>query len=223
MPCRLIPLLLLSLLVGCASDAPPVVAGLNDGTAATPEASPEGERARSRRLAWEAATRGVSFADGRLVVTEPLPDVDVAANRDRAAAAGEANERTDRVAYSVLALRGAADRADIVIELGTAMIGAGRIDLALVCFDRAVELAPRDPATHAARAEALARDGRLAEAIDAMQVTLTLDSTDGRAHRKLATWYALRGETELARTHLARAEALGEPIPPQLRTIIETP
>jgi Flp pilus assembly protein TadD len=61
---------------------------------------------------------------------------------------------------------------------------------------------------------------RVDEAVDALGRAVSLEPTDGVAHRYLAEAYVLAGKHDLAATHAARAAEAGVVVPDQVRAAI---
>ena len=95
---------------------------------------------------------------------------------------------------------------DAAITHNLATIAAARGDHtgALTLFDKAMQAAPHNAATHYNRALSLEALSRSSEAMDAYRETCRLDPTKYDAHRNLAFLYLATGQRGRALDHFAR-------------------
>jgi protein O-mannosyl-transferase len=93
-------------------------------------------------------------------------------------------------------------------NLGTAELEAGRCDLAVARFERALTLAPNYARAWTNLGECLVALGSSTRAGEALATAARLDDGNPRAHRNLAVFRALHGDVAGARRELDRARAL---------------
>ncbi len=104
--------------------------------------------------------------------------------------------------------------------LGRALLAKGKDGNALAAFRTAVSLDPAFTGAAFDLATTLARLGRRAEAIVAMERVIDLDPGRAEAHERLALWSYYAGDTEGARRHARAARDLGHEMPPQFSALI---
>ncbi|KAJ6806992.1 TPR repeat-containing thioredoxin TTL1-like [Iris pallida] len=92
-----------------------------------------------------------------------------------------------------------------VTKLGNEHYKKGRLEEALRCYDRAVEICPGNAACRNNRAAALAGLGRLGDAVRESREALRLDPGYSRSHHRLASLHLRLGQIENARKHLLLA------------------
>jgi Flp pilus assembly protein TadD len=102
-----------------------------------------------------------------------------------------------------------------LLEAGLSAIRQGRIDAAVDALTRAAELGPNHPVLHNLGV-ALARLGRLDEAVSRSEEALRLKPSAGDTRRNLALAYRQRGNHQAAAATLA-AVVEGEPAAPDAR------
>lgn len=212
-------------LSGCAPEAT-VLTGHGAAVAdagGSGSTSPESSRARSRRLAWEAAVEGIAISDGTLGVTISLPADAAALDADRSEAdeAMRRNRRTDAVAASVRVIRRDPSHAPDWERLATAFRHTGRLELASAANRTARSLDPGRRASGYAIAVDAARVGDFDRAIDLISTHLEEHPGDTAATSRLATWAWFAGDADAAWTAILRTETLGGTVPPQLRSMVE--
>jgi tetratricopeptide (TPR) repeat protein len=115
---------------------------------------------------------------------------------------------TDREAREEEARLGREPEALAMLTQGTDLGKRGDIEGAARLLRRAVELNPTLVDAHFNLAVALARLGRMDEAIGGMHEVLRLQPKDFDAHSRLGTWLAGQGRHAEAVAHLERAAAL---------------
>ncbi len=125
-----------------------------------------------------------------------------------AATNAQARVWRDSISLFEHALRVTRDNAVAHLNLGTALLEAGRAGEALPHLERVVDLHAGSAEGHGAMAGALARLGRDAEAEPHFLTALRLDPTLSRVHNGFASSLAARGEMGSAVTHFREAIAL---------------
>jgi Flp pilus assembly protein TadD len=98
------------------------------------------------------------------------------------------------------------------------VLGIGQADendyrAAIASFDRALALDPKDAATTAIRADALARSGQLSEAVAAADAAVNLDPASAQAELELGIVLSLASRYAEAISHMTRALELASDLP----------
>lgn len=216
-----------TVLAGCQSNT---TAGTSESrtAAVTTEGpatlGPVTDKDRIRAAEWAAATAGVSFDTGRVIVITPPATSDLQASAAHIAdgQVEEArNHRTDALAAYVLAVRAAPDNVDAHMGLAGAMVTKGKVDLALACYKTALDLDPTHVDALVGVAMSHAREREFDLAIRSMSDALDLRPDDATAHERIAIWSYYQGDVEIAWHHSLAAEALGHTMPPQFIRLLE--
>ena len=182
-----------------------------------------------RRAREQAALRGLRYDNGRVTVDEAFA-AGLAERGDRAAAVtayeqGEryliGNRRTDALGAFTRAIIRWTEEADFYDGLGRALIFKGKHDKAIAAYRTGLELAPASVELRYHLADALVRTGELEAALDAFRRVLEVEPNHGPARRRIATLHYYAGNESAAWGHIRAAEAVGEPVPSQLRRLLD--
>lgn len=180
--------------------------------------SPVNQRELDRQAAWTEAIAGLDFSTGLVVVENPPAAVNSARASEMMTQGDEAmnsNHRVQAVKAYADAVRADPGMPEAYYGLGQAMIGRGKIDLAIACFRTVTEMQPRNTDALFELAMALSRDSRDREAMATLNKLIELDPNNGRAHERLAIWNFAINEYEAAWKHVHSAQAAGYGVPPQ--------
>ena len=203
--------------VGCQS-APGT--GLVDGAGAMPE----DPRRAIQEARFREAVKGLDFASGLVVVTEPAGENAAAAADYHAQGLDrlEHNRMTGALTNLTLAVRTDPDEAVYYNSLGRALQNKGKGEHALAAFRTALALDADYTDAQYNLAAALDRAGQRDAAIAQMQRVLELDPRRAEAHERLAIWYYYTGDAAAAWRHVDAARDLGHEPPPQFLALLES-
>lgn len=113
--------------------------------------------------------------------------------------------RDEAIAHFEAALTYDSNYADARINLGNALLAAGRLSEAMDQFERARVLKPSDPAVYYNLGTALARAGKPADAVAAFEQSLRLRADNAEAENNLGNVLGQLGRESEALTHYRRA------------------
>ncbi|MCP4251617.1 MAG: tetratricopeptide repeat protein [bacterium] len=195
-----------------------------DPDAATALTPPNEYRQRLTR----AAMRGLKYDTGRAVIDAtvsaelaPTPDADRAREEfQRGLALLQENAVNQALKAHTRAVLLAPDVAEFYRGLGQALLTKRKIRQAAAAFRTALDRTPDDVEALFGLADALNRLGRLEEAVATFGEMLDREPNHAAAHRHLAVAQYYAGRLDEAKKHAARADALGTPVPPQLRDLL---
>lgn len=186
-------------------------------------ASPMNERDRERMAAWAEALEGLNFDSGVLDVEQPPAQSDLAAAAERIKqgdAEREVNHRIPAVKAYASAVRLAPDMPNAYLELGRALVAAGKLDEALATFRALVRLDPRSAQGRTELAMVLSMRKQMSEAVAEMNRVLEIDPSNAFAHERLAVWTYYQGDYKASWEHVHGTRRLGHEMPPQFLELL---
>lgn len=183
-----------------------------------------------RKARTAKAMRGVLYDSGRVVIDEAAAR-EIVPNPDPSQAAAEfsrgehllyqENNREEAIAAFTRAVIHDPARAESYDGLGRALATKGKSREAIAAYRTALDLEPRRVDTTFNLAVAFQMSGQADEALRGWERTLKLDPNHAEAHSRLAIERYYRGENAASWRHVHAAEALGHPVPPQFRVLLE--
>ena len=199
----------------------------SSSVAPTGAASPIDER---KNLLLREMMRGLDYADGRVAIDDAnqrraIAPGDVEAAGVRALEAIDLAERNQTLlAISAFtdAITAAPGEAIPYVGLARALAAHGRTVEAEAALRTALDLEPGLIPARESLAELLAGDGRRDEAIGEWSRLLELVPGRAQIHSRLAAALFYAGDLATADRHAERAAALGAPVAPQLRLLIDS-
>ncbi len=211
--------------VGCSTTSPPAsTAGLAPDVsgAAMPVTNYKSER-------WQQAIAGLSFDGGRVSIDHAAADaiavpgalVEAQQAYDAGLSEMEQGHREWAVGHFRTAVLIAPYEPQMYEGLGYGLLSKGESAEALAAYRTALDLHPGRLSALVGAAKALDSASRELEALAAWQAVLAVDPEHAAAHSRLASLSYFAGEYQQALGHYQRAEALGYPVPTQLRPLIE--
>jgi tetratricopeptide (TPR) repeat protein len=111
---------------------------------------------------------------------------------------GHKGSRAEAVGYYRAALALRPDSSAVYLNLGSALLGQGKLDEATNSFRRAIALDPKLAGAHRNLGVALIAKGRVDEAIACFKKALALDPKDAQAHTNLGLALADKGRLDEA-------------------------
>jgi Flp pilus assembly protein TadD len=178
---------------------------------------------------WQEAIAGLAFESGRVRI-ESAAAAEIAGAGDAAEARAHYEAGMNRMQHGHrewavgefrTAILLAPDEPRLYEGLGYALISKGKSDMALAAYRTALDLEPARLSARVGVAKALDSGSRELEALAAWQDVLALEPDHAAAHNRLASLNYFAGNYAQALSHYERAEALGHPVPAQLRPLIE--
>lgn len=170
-----------------------------------------------KQAAWKAATRGLHFDTGRLVVDPQGPaDADAAFRhyREGLRLFGE-NRFVEAIGAYRDALSRWADYPEAIAALGDACRMRGEIAWAIACYRTVLDDEPDRADLRFTLAMMHWADNQPHEAVDEMMRVVEIDPANAQAHERLAIWHYYLDDAAAAWRHVHVARALGHDVSPQ--------
>ncbi len=170
-----------------------------------------------KQAAWKAATRGLHFDTGRLVVDpQGPPDADAAFRHYRDGRRFFAENRfVDAIGAYRDALSRWFDSPETIEALGDACHMKGETGWAIACYRTLLDDEPTRADVRFKLATMLWADSQSNDAVAELTRVTELDPARADAHERLAIWHYYLDDPATAWRHVHAARAAGGDVPPQ--------